>query len=130
MINKVEKHETDETCNFCGKEEVVNQYGNKSCDNYDCPAHRSSTDIHWNSTDEEIEEWREENDPSKNMDVYTVKVRDGDEVTHINVRADRFEIEGGVLVFYEATESAASLTDLNDDERTVAFNEWSEVEKQ
>lgn len=61
MINKVEKHETDETCNVCGKQNVVNQYGRKSCDNIStCPAAKHSTDIHWNSSDEEIEEWRRE----------------------------------------------------------------------
>jgi hypothetical protein len=62
MINRVEKHETDETCNVCGKQQVVNEYGRKSCDNYACPAHKHHTDIHWNSTAKEIQAWKESNE--------------------------------------------------------------------
>lgn len=29
-MNTVEKHETDETCNVCGKQSVVNQYVGKA----------------------------------------------------------------------------------------------------
>lgn len=59
-MNTVEKHETDETCNVCGKQNVVNEYGRKSCDAAFCEASKHSTDIHWNSTEEEIMAWQDE----------------------------------------------------------------------
>lgn len=62
-MNKIEKHETDHECNVCHTHKVVNEYGRKRCDNIDCPASKSHIDIGWDSTDEEIEAWREEQDP-------------------------------------------------------------------
>lgn len=53
-MNTVEKHETDETCNVCGKQNVVNEYGRKSCDAAFCAASKHSTDIHWNKDTDDI----------------------------------------------------------------------------
>lgn len=57
-MNEVEKHETGKTCNVCGGP-VISQYGCKKCDNFNCPAAIVTQPIEWDSTDEEIEEWRE-----------------------------------------------------------------------
>lgn len=127
-MNEVEKHPTDEVCNVCEKEQVVNEYGRKSCDNYNCPAHRHSTDIHWNSTDEEIEEWRS-GDSDTTMSEYEVTIHNGKNTTVVTVEAKKFEIEGGVLVFHEDPDKTGTLSDMTSDTKVRAFNEWSEVER-
>lgn len=59
-MNNVEKHETDETCNICGEKNVVSQYGMKRCDSINCPAAYVTTEIYYDSTDEEVEQWKEQ----------------------------------------------------------------------
>ncbi|WP_226041236.1 hypothetical protein [Natrinema sp. DC36] len=95
-MNTVEKHETDETCNVCGRDNVVNEYGRRSCNNLStCPAAKNSADISWNSTDEEIEEWKEEqiNDSVDNMDTGTINGVDDLEKDDV-VTIDHDEIQG------------------------------------
>lgn len=45
-MNEVDKHPTDETCNFCGGN-VVSQYGRRSCDNPHCDAFGHSEPPHY-----------------------------------------------------------------------------------
>jgi len=126
-MNEVEKHPTDEVCNVCGKEQVINEYGRKSCDNYSCPAHKHSTDIHWNSTDEEIEEWQ--NGGDSDVTEYEVKIHKGQNTTVVTVEAKKFEIEGGVLVFHEDSDKLGTIGEMTADTKVRAFNNWDEVER-
>lgn len=129
-MNEVEKHPTDEVCNVCGEEQVINEYGRKSCDNYSCPAHRHSTEIQWNSTDEEIAEWRSgSSEGETGVNEYEVKIRNGKNTTMVRVEAKRFEIEGGALVFHEDEDKLGNLSEMTADTKVRAFNNWDEVER-
>lgn len=60
------------------------------------------------------------------MDRYVVKLDEGDEHSYTvqTVEAERFEIEGGALVFYTKDDKST----ISQPKRTRAFNNWLEVE--
>lgn len=59
-MNKIESHDTGETCNVCGSK-VVNEYGRVRCSNVSCLSRDRDNDLSWDSDEEAISAVRSEN---------------------------------------------------------------------
>ncbi len=60
---------------------------------------------------------------------YEVKIHKGKNTTMVRVEAEKFEIEGGALVFHEDEEKIGTIGEMTADTKIRAFNNWDEVER-
>jgi hypothetical protein len=64
------------------------------------------------------------------MTEYDVLISRGNESITVTIDAKKFEIEDGVLVFYEDENATGTIGDMVSDEKATAFNNWDEVHRQ
>lgn len=113
-MNEVDTHTTDENCNLCGST-VVSEYGRYRCGNRSCSASSHGSDISYDASDDEISEWKNEDNH-----LFLVQSDDGKVV----VEASSWKVEDGVLIFYD-DRSEATISGRK--QKKSAFKKWSNV---